>query len=188
VKRSCLLLILVWTLTGSSLYAKSEEVIATNNEYGGITKRIEFSSEDQEYKKGIQEIIYSYNNKGVKVKTEVVARPEQANKEGWQRTVSYSWGKEKIGEIYSTDTHSRVYGFYRMVNFYHKDNQLYKREYYINKNSLIGRLGVYKRVVYYDKNGNKIKQEDLDNAGNRVTIDLERYRALKKKMAEDAGN
>ena len=67
-----------------------------------------------------------------------------------------------------------------MVNFYDKNNLLYKREYYLRKESVVAKLGVYKRVVHYDNSGRKTESEDLDRVGNVIKITLEDYKRLQK--------
>ena len=67
-----------------------------------------------------------------------------------------------------------------MVNFYDKNNLLYKREYYLRKESMVAKLGVHKRVVHYDNNGRKTESEDIDRVGNVIKITLEDYKRLQK--------
>ena len=67
-----------------------------------------------------------------------------------------------------------------MVNYYDQNNLLYKREYYLRKESVFAKLGVYKRVVYYDNKGRKTESEDLDKVGNVKKVTLEDYKRLQK--------
>ena len=157
-----------------------EERVLKDNEYGGITKVVIYSEKDAEYKNGIKQVVTAYDAKKTKVMVEVHATEIQSEREGWDKTVTYYWGGTSIGEVYSTDSHSEVFGFDRMVNYYDNNNLLYKREYYLRKESAFATLGVYRRVVYYDENGKKTKYEDLDRLGNVVEISLEDYRKLQK--------
>ena len=163
----------------SAAFGKEESVLK-DNEYGGITKVIVFSEKDAEYKKGIKQIVTAYDAKKTKIMVEVQATQVQSEREGWDKTVTYFWGGTSVGEVYSTDSHSEVFGFDRMVNYYDNNKLLYKREYYLRKDSAFANLGVYKRVVYFDENGRKTGSEDLDSLGNVVEITLEDYQRLQK--------
>ena len=67
-----------------------------------------------------------------------------------------------------------------MVNYYDQNNLLYKREYYLRKESVFSKLGVYKRVVYYDNKGRKTDTEDLDRVGKVIKISLEDYKRIQE--------
>ena len=67
-----------------------------------------------------------------------------------------------------------------MVNYYDKNGLLYEREYYLRKESVVARLGVYKRVIYYDENGRETESKDLDRLGNVIEITLEGYKRIQK--------
>ena len=170
---------LVFLMNGL-VFAASHEEILQNNEYGGITEILTYSAGDDEYKQGIEKMVTSYDHKGNKMSVEAYATDENSTKEGWKKTVTYYWGKETIGEVYSTDSHSAIYGFYRMVNYYDNDNKIYKREYFLRQDSIIGQLGVYKRVVYYDKEGRKTGFADLDRFNNPIEINLEEYQRIQR--------
>ena len=70
-----------------------------------------------------------------------------------------------------------------MVNYYDQNNLLYKREYYLRKESVFAKLGVYKRVVSYDNKGRKTGTEDLDRVGNVIRIRLEDYKRIQKRKS-----
>ena len=157
-----------------------EESILKDNEYGGITKVVTFSEKDAEHKKGIKKVVTAYDEIKNKIMVEVYATKTHSEKEGWDKTTTYYWGETSIGEVHSTDSHSEIYGFDKMVNFYDQNNLLYKREYYLRKESVVAKLGVYKRVVHYDNNGRKTESEDLDRVGNVIKINLEDYKRFQK--------
>jgi len=161
---------------------QSNVTILKDNEYGGVTKVITYSEEDDEYKRGTREKISSYNAKGDIVKTEIRATKDLAEREGWEAKITYYWGKSKIDEVYSTESESTVSGFYQVVDTIGKHGKLSKREFYIRPTSVIGTLGVYERVIHYDANGNQTRFEDLDRLGNPVTINLEDYRKAEEKV------
>jgi hypothetical protein len=161
-----------------------EESTLKDNEYGGITKVVTFSEKDAEYKKGVKKVVTAYDEMKNKIMVEVYATKIHIEKEGWDKTTTYYWGETTIGEVHSTDSHSEIYGFDKMVNFYDKNNLLYKREYYLRKESIVAKLGVYKRVVHYDNNGRKTESEDLDRVGNVIKISLEDYKAVTEKQGQ----
>ena len=170
--------VLFFCLTATA-FAK-EESILKDNEYGGITKVVTFSKKDETYKKGIKKVVTAYNEMKNKIMVEVYATRNHSEKEGWDKTTTYYWGETSIGEVYSTDSHSEIYGFDKMVNYYDQNNLLYKREYYLRKESVFAKLGVYKRVVNYDNNGRITESEDLDRGGNVIRIKLEDYKRLQQ--------
>jgi hypothetical protein len=162
--------------------AKPNVRTISGNEYGGNTELVTYSEDDREFKDGISEKITSYDSNGQIVRVEVHATQDIAEREGWDTRVTYYWGKRKIGEIYSTDSHSETAGFDQTVDYLDKAGNLMKREFYVRPTSVIGTIGVYKRVIHYDKNGNQTEFEDLDRAGNPVTISLEDYRKAQEKV------
>lgn len=164
------------------VFAKPNMHTMTGNEYGGKTEFVTYSEDDREFKDGIREKITSHDSKGQVVRVEVHATQDVAEREGWETRVTYYWGKRKIGEVYSTDSHSATAGFYQTVDYLDNAGSLKKREFYVRPTSVIGTIGVYKRVIYYDKNGSQIKFEDLDRVGNPVTISLEDYRKAEEKV------
>jgi hypothetical protein len=163
-------------------FAKPNVRTMTGNEYGGKTEFVTYSEEDREFKDGMSEKITSYDSKGQIVRVEVHATQDVAEREGWETRVTYYWGKQNIGEVYSTDSHSDTAGFYQTADYLDKNGNLKKREFYVRPTSIIGTIGVYKRVIYYDTNGNQIKFEDLDRVGNPVTISLDDYRRAQEKV------
>ena len=163
-------------------FAKPNVRTMTGNEYGGKTEFVAYSEEDREFKDGMSEKITSYDSKGQIVRVEVHATQDVAEREGWETRVTYYWGKQNIGEVYSTDSHSDTAGFYQTADYLDKNGNLKKREFYVRPTSIIGTIGVYKRVIYYDTNGNQIKFEDLDRVGNPVTISLDDYRRAQEKV------
>ena len=154
-----------------TVFAAAEQVISTDNEYGGVTTQVTYSAEDPNFKRGIYRITASYDGNGLKKRMEVYATPDHSEKEGWYKRVIYYWGRKRVSEAYSTDSDSTKYGFYKMVSYFDSNNTLDRREYYLNEGSLAAKRGVYKRVVYYDKRGRETNVEDLDRVGNVLLID-----------------
>ena len=182
MKKTGYLAVVLFLCMTATAFAKKESILR-DNEYGGITKIVSFSEKDPEYKKGIQQIVTAYDKKKDKIMVEVHATKNHSEKEGWDKTTTYYWGETRIGEVHSTDSHSEVYGFDKMVNYYDQNNLLYKREYYLRKESVFAQLGVYKRVVYYDNEGRKAGTEDLDRAGNVRKISLEDYKRIQRRKS-----
>jgi len=166
----------------SVAFAKPNVRTISGNEYGGKTEFVTYSEDDREFKDGIGEKITSYDGKGQIVRMEVHATREAAEREGWETRVAYYFGKKKIGEVYSSDGRSETAGFDQTVDYLDKSGNVKKREFYVRPTSVIGTLGVYKRVIYYDKSGNQTRFEDLDRVGNPVTISLEDYRRAQEKV------
>ena len=164
-KVSCVLLALLM-FAGVSAHAETEKLVFPDNEYGGVTKQINYSKGDPNFERGILRVITHYDGKGKKKKIELYATESHANQEGWYRRVTYYWGKSKVSEAYATDSHSANYGFNRMASYYDERGNLEKREYYIRDDALAAKAGIYKRVVRYDRDGNETSVEDLDKLGN----------------------
>ena len=171
MKRTALItLVLIFSLNATAT-AETAEVLSEHNEYGGVTKQVIFSEKDPDFKKGVYKIVASYDNEGSKKKMEIYATESHSSEAGWYKMVIYYWGRKKVSEAYSTDSDSLKYGFHRMVSYYGKGNILEKREYYLNENTTAAQLGVYKRVVHYDKSGKVTQVEDFDQGGNLVHIE-----------------
>ena len=162
---------LLFLATYGTAAAEAEKVVFDNNEYGGVTKEIIYSEDDTNFKKGMQKVIASYDRDGNKKKMEVYATGGHSEKKGWYKKVIYYWGRKKISEAYSTDADSTKYGFSRMVSYFDNNDRLEKREYYLNEDTVAGKLGVYKRVVHYDSKGKIDYVQDLDKLGNPVLIE-----------------
>jgi hypothetical protein len=182
MQKATLLSVVFLFSAAAAAFAKPSVRIMSGNEYGGKTEFVTYSEEDREYKHGTAEKITSYDAKGNVVRIEIHATRDLAENKGWDRSVTYYWGETRIGEVYSTDSNSAVSGFYQMVDYLDHGGKLFKREFYVRPNSVIGTLGVYKRVVHYDENGNQTDFEDLDQVGNPVTISLEDYRKAEQKV------
>jgi uncharacterized protein YxeA len=183
-KTSLIVTLAVLVSATPAVFATPKVVTVDGNEYGGKTEFITYSEGDREYRDGVNEKIISYDHKGKVVRVEVHATRDMAEREGWKTSITYYWGKAKIGERYSTDSDSVASGFYQTVDYLDSAGKLSKREFYVRPDSVIGTLGVYKRVVHYDQNGKQTNYEDLDRLGNPVTISLEDYRKAQEKVRD----
>jgi uncharacterized protein YxeA len=163
--------ILLLLATQGTAAAEAERILFDNNEYGGVTKEIIYSEDDTTFKKGMYKVIASYDKDGNKKKMEVYATGDHSEKKGWHKKVIYYWGRKKISEAYSTDADSTKYGFSRMVSYFDNNDRLEKREYYLNEDTVAGKLGVYKRVVHYDSKGKIDYVQDLDRLDNPMLIE-----------------
>jgi uncharacterized protein YxeA len=184
VKKIGLITLAVLLSATTAVFATPKAVTMEGNEYGGKTEFVTYSEKDGEYGKGVSERITSYDAKGKVVRVEVHATRDMAEREGWNTSITYYWGKTRIGERYSTDSDSVSSGFYQTVDYLDSAGKLSKREFYVRPDSVIGTLGVYKRVVHYDQNGKQTNYEDLDRLGNPVTISLDDYRKAQKKVRD----
>jgi hypothetical protein len=150
-----------------------KKIVLRDNEYGGITEIFTYSKEDAEFKEGFYRKTVSYDNKERIKSIEVLATEEHTKMQGWHRSITYYWGKTKIGEIYATDSHAEEYGFDKMIVYLDKNHKVSKREYFLRDDTLGAREGIYKRVVYYDKNERRVKTESLDKLGNVLKVELD---------------
>ena len=145
-----------------------ERVIFQDNEYGGITEKITYSKEDAEYKEGFYKKTVSYDKKGNPKSIELYATKAHTDEQGWYRSITYFWGKTKIGEVYATDSHAEEYGFHKMVVYLDTDEKVSKREYILREDTVGAKQGIYKRVIHYDSDGRRTKAINLDKLGNVV--------------------
>ena len=171
MRKTISFVILLFLAMHGTAAAEAERVIFDNNEYGGVTKKIIYSADDANFKKGMYKVVASYDKDGNKKKMEVYATGGYSEKKGWYKKVIYYWGRKKISEAYSTDADSTKYGFSRMVSYFNNNDKLEKREYYLNEDTVAGKLGVYKRVVRYDSKGKIDDVQDLDRLDNPVLIE-----------------
>jgi hypothetical protein len=150
-----------------------EKVVLPNNEYGGATEIFTYSEEDAEHEQGFHKKLVSYDKKKNIKAIEVYATEAHTRAQGWYRSITYYWGKTRIGEVYPTDSHSEKFGFDKMVIYLDKDLHVGKREYFLRENTIGAKQGIYKRVIYYDRDGRRVKARNLDKLGNVVRSDLE---------------
>jgi hypothetical protein len=148
------------------VFAATEEIVSGNNKFGGITKKIKYSEEEDYNHKGIRKTILYYDDRGHERIKEIYATDSYANKVGSYKTVIYYENKGKVVEIFSTDIETADKGFFKLVLHIGPNNKLKKREYYFAEKSAIAVLGIYKRVIYYDLSGKIIKVKHLDSVGN----------------------
>ena len=147
--------------------AETEVVISKKNKFGGITKRIKYSEQDDSYKAGIQQVIDYYDSQGNRRKIEIYISGSHSQKLDLDMIIHYK-STGRVLEVYPSDKETGKEKISRRVSHYSKDDKLQKREYYFDKDSPVSKLGVDKRVIYYDDTGGATRVEHLDKSGERV--------------------
>ena len=147
--------------------AETEVVISKKNRFGGITKKINYSAQDDQYKAGIQQVIDYSDSHGNKRKIEIYTGKEHFQKLDLDMIIHYR-STGRVIELFSSDNETGVQGVSKVVLYCNLRNILQKREYYFAKGSPLSKLGVYKRVIHYDETGRVTRVEHLDKFDKRV--------------------
>jgi len=147
--------------------AETEVVISKKNRFGGITKKIKYSEQDDSYKAGIQQTIDHYDSQGNRRKIEIYTSRSHSQKLDLDMTIHYK-STGRVFEVYPPDKETGREKISKFVSYYSKDHKLQKREYYFDKDSPVSKLGVDKRVIYYDDAGGATRVEHIDKSGKRV--------------------
>ncbi|MDH3929658.1 MAG: hypothetical protein OEV22_17140 [Deltaproteobacteria bacterium] len=147
--------------------AETEVVISKKNRFGGITKKINYSAQDDQYKAGIQQVIDYSDSHGNKRKIEIYTGKEHSQKLDLDMIIHYR-STGRVIELFSSDNETGVQGVSKVVLYCNLRNILQKREYYFAKGSPLSKLGVYKRVIHYDETGRVTRVEHLDKFDKRV--------------------
>lgn len=147
--------------------AETEVVISKKNRFGGITKKINYSAQDDQYKAGIQQVIDYSDSHGNKRKIEIYTGKEHSQKLDLDMIIHYK-STGRVIELFSSDNETGVQGVSKVVLYCNLRNILQKREYYFAKGSPLSKLGVYKRVIHYDETGRVTRVEHLDKFDKRV--------------------
>jgi hypothetical protein len=152
---------------GTAALAETEVVISKKNRFGGITKKIKYSEQDDSYKAGIQQVIDYYDSQGNKRKIEIYTSRSHSKKLDLDMIIHYK-STGRVVEVYPPDKETGREKISKRVSHYSKDDKLQKREYYFTKDSPVSKLGVDKRVIYYDDAGGFTRVEHIDKSGKRV--------------------
>jgi hypothetical protein len=147
--------------------AETEIVITKKNSFGGITKKINYSEEDHNYKTGIRQIIDYSDSHGNKRKIEIYTSKKHSQKLDLYMVIHYK-STGRVFEFFPSDRETGGQGVSKLVLYYNEKDELQKREYYFAKGSPISVLGVCRRVIYYDKVGGVTKVEHFDKNGKKV--------------------
>ena len=147
--------------------AETEVVISKKNKFGGITKKIKYSEQDDSYKAGIQQTIDYYDSHGNRRKIEIYKSRSHSQKLNLDMIIHYK-STGRVLEVYPSDKETGKEKISKRVSHYSKNAKLKKREYYFAKDSPVSKLGVDKRVIYYDDAGGTARVEHLDKYGKRV--------------------
>ena len=147
--------------------AETEIVISKKNRFGGITKKIKYSEQDDSYKAGIKQTIDYYDRQGNRRKIEIYKSRSHSQKLDLDMIIHYK-STGRVFEVYLSDKETGREKISKRVSHYGKDDKLQKREYYFDKDSPVSKLGVDKRIIYYDDAGGATRIEHLDKSGKRV--------------------
>ena len=147
--------------------AETEVVISKKNRFGGITKKIKYSEQDDSYKAGIQQTVDYYDSQGNRRKIEIYKSRSHSQKLDLDMIIHYK-STGRVFEVYPSDKEKGREKISKRVSHYSKDDKLHKREYYFDKDSPVSKLGVDKRVIYYDDAGGTTRVEHIDKSGKRV--------------------
>ena len=147
--------------------AETEVVISKKNKFGGITKKINYSAQDDQYKAGIQQVIDYSDSHGNKRKLEIYTGKEHSQKLYLDMIIHYK-STGRVIELFPSDNETGVQGASKVVLYCNLRNILQKREYYFATGSPLSKLGVYKRVIHYDETGRVTRVEHLDKFDKRV--------------------
>ena len=147
--------------------AETEVVISKKNRFGGITKKIKYSEQDDSYKAGIQQTIDYYDSQGNRRKIEIYTSRSHSQKLDLDMIIHYK-STGRVFEVYPPDKETGREKISKFVSYYSKDHKLQKREYYFDKDSPVSKLGVDKRVIYYDDAGGATRVEHINKSGKRV--------------------
>ena len=147
--------------------AETEIVISKKNKFGGITKKIKYFEQDDSYKAGIQQTIDYYDSQGNRRKIEIYKSRSHSQKLDLDMIIYYK-STGRVFEVYSPEKEMGREKISKRVSHYSKDDKLQKREYYFDRESPVSKLGVDKRVIYYDDAGGATRVEHIDKSGKRV--------------------
>jgi hypothetical protein len=147
--------------------AETEVVISEKNRFGGMTKKITYAEQDNNYKAGIQQIIDYYDRYGNRRKIEIYTSRSHSQKSALDMIIHYE-STGRVFEIYPSDKELGREKISKLISYYNKNDKLEKKEYYFAKDSPVSKLGVDKRVIYYDDAGGATRVEHLDKYGKRV--------------------
>ena len=161
------LTMMLFLCMSTAALAETEVVISKKNKFGGITKKTKYSEQDDSYKAGIQQTIDYYDSHGNRRKIEIYTSGSHSQKLDLDMIIHYK-STGRVLEVYPSDKETGKEKISKRVSHYSKNAKLKKREYYFAKDSPVSKLGVDKRVIYYDDAGGATRVEHIDKSGKRV--------------------
>jgi hypothetical protein len=147
--------------------AETEVVISKKNRFGGMTKKINYSDQDDNYKAGINQVIEYSGSHGNKRKIEIYTSKEHSQKLDLDMIIHYN-STVRVVELFSSDEETGGLGVSKLALYYNRTNKLKKKEFYFTKVSPLSKLGIYKRVIYYDETGRVNRVEHLNKLDMKV--------------------
>jgi len=161
------LTMMLFLCMSTAALAETEVVISKKNKFGGITKKTKYSEQDDSYKAGIQQTIDYYDSHGNRRKIEIYTSGSHSQKLDLDMIIHYK-STGRVLEVYPSDKETGREKISKLVSHYSENDKLQKREYYFAKDSPVSKLGVDKRVIYYDAAGGATRVEHIDKSGKRV--------------------
>ena len=147
--------------------AETEVVLSKKNRFGGITKKVNYSAQDDQYKEGIQQVIEYLDRHGHKQKIEIYTGKEHSQKLVLDMIINFK-RTGRVIELFPSDNETGVQGVSKVVLYCNQRSILQKREYYFATGSPLSKLGIHKRVIHYDETGKVTRVEHLDKFDKRV--------------------
>ena len=161
-----LTMVLFFCISTAAL-GETEVVISKKNSFGGITKKINYSEQDDSYEAGIKQVVEYSDSHGNKRKIEIYTSEKNSQKLDLDMIIHYK-STGRVVEFIPSDNETGVQGVSKLILYYNEKDKLQKREYYFAKGSPVSELGVYKRVIYYDETGGVTRVEHFDKIGKKV--------------------
>ncbi len=133
--------------------AETTNVISRNNEFGGMTLEIVYSSGDKESKDTIKILGYFSNSNKV-VKKEIFYTGKHAGVSGVNRSIVYSDtnGKTTQLEDFYTGKYADESGVSRAIHYFDSNGKITKLEDFLTDKHA-NETGVNRRVAYIDSDG-----------------------------------
>ena len=121
--------------------AETEVVISKKNRFGGITKKINYSAQDHQYKAGIQQVVDYSDSHGNKRKIEIYTSKEHSQKLDLDMMIHYN-STGRVVELFSSDKEAGGQGVSKLALYYNRRKKLKK------KNSTSLREVLYQSSAY----------------------------------------
>jgi hypothetical protein len=156
---ACIFVVLFLVISGYSS-AETMRTINTRNEYGGETKELVLTANDEGYKQGIAKRTSYYDNNGKVAKREFYHTDDHAKKTGEAKKIVYYDKNEKPvkGEQYFTDDYTSKSGTAKTIYYFDNNGKKVKGEKYY-ADDYTRKHGTAKTIHYLDNNEKEMKRE-----------------------------
>jgi hypothetical protein len=96
-----------------------------------MTKKINYSDQDDNYKAGINQVIEYSDSHGNKRKIEIYTSKEHSQKLNLDMIIHYN-STGRIVELFSSDEETRRQGVSKLALYYNRTNKLKKKEFLLH--------------------------------------------------------